>query len=176
MEVVMGLTGFLKRKAHKEYLDRAMEHSWTAINGIGMVFGPLSLLLQSTQPTRDEVETHINRWLNAWSDVREQNHRNLIDSGDEYGIWAGTNLADILLKFDWELESIQNNQELDGNEMIAEVVGLNSNTAHGFFEFHTLLEGKGREIGFDATKYEQKAVRKAHKFWKPTVTGLGGLF
>jgi hypothetical protein len=152
-----------------------MEHSWSAINGIGMVFGPLSLLLQSTQPTRDEVERHINRWLNAWSDVREQNNRNLIDSGDEYGIWAGTKFADILLKFDWELESIRNNQELDGNEVIAEVVALNFNAAHGFLEFHTLLEAKGREIGFDATNYEEKAVRKAHKFWKPTVTGLAGL-
>ena len=171
----MGLSGFLNRRAHKEYLKRAMEHSWTAVNGIGMVFGPLSLLLQSTRLTRDEVEGHINRWLDAWNEVRDQNRRNLTNSGDEYGIWAGTNLSDILAIIHVELERIRNNPELDGNEMIAEVVGLNSNAAHGFLEFHTLLKAKGREIGFDTTNYEQKAVRKAHKFWEPTVTGLAGL-
>ena len=168
----MGLSGFLNRRAHKEYLKRAMEHSWTAVNGIGMV---LSLLLQSTQPTGDAVEGHIDRWPNAWNGVRDQNLRNLTNSGDEYGIWADTNLSDIIASIEIELEYIRNNEELDGNEMIAELVGLNSNAIHDFLEFHTLLEAKGREIGFDATKYEQKAIRKAQEFWKPTVTGLAGL-
>ena len=57
----------------------------------------------------------------------------------------------------------------------SKVLGLNSNAVHDFLEFHTLLEAKGREIGFDATKYEQMAIRKAQEFWKPTVTGLAGL-
>jgi len=175
MEVVMGLSGFLNKRAHREYLKRAMEHSWTAANGIGMVFGPLSLALQLTQPTRGEVESHIKLWLDAWNEVWERNHRNLTNSGDEYGEWAGTNLSGILIRIVLELEQIRDNQELNGNEMIAEIASLNSNAAHDFLEFHTLLEAKGREIGFDAANYEQKAVRKAHKFWEPTVTHLAGL-
>jgi hypothetical protein len=36
-------------------------------------------------------------------------------------------------------------------------------------------ERTGKEIGFDATEYEQKAIRKGQEFWKPTVAGLTGL-
>ena len=171
----MGISGFLNKRAHKEYLKRAMEHSWTAVNGFGMVFGPLSLALQSTQPDRDEVVRHITRWEDALMEVWNQNHMNLTRSGDEYGEWAGTNLSEIIARIQVELGGTRNNPELDGNEMIAEVVGFNSKAKHDFLEFHTLLEAKGREIGFDATNYEQKAVRKAHKFCEPTVTGLAGL-
>ena len=181
MEVVMGISGFLNKRAHKEYLKRAMEHSWTAVNGIGMVFGPLSLALQSTQPDRDEVVRHITRWEDALMEVWNQNHMNLTRSGDEYGEWAGTNLAPLIASFQVGLEGIRplitptyQSPVRDGNEMIAEVVTLNSDIKHEFLEFHTLLEAKGREIGFDATKYEQKAIRKAQEFWKPTVTGLAG--
>ena len=179
----MGISGFLNKRAHKEYLKRAMEHSWTAVNGIGTVFGPLSLALQSTQPDRDEVVRHITRWEPAVGDLFDQVHMNLTRSGDEYGEWAGSHLSNLNARLANGLRDVRTplahptkpTPELDGNEMIAEVVGLNSNAAHGFLEFHTLLEAKGREIGFDATNYEQKAVRKAHKFCEPTVTGLAGL-
>ena len=171
----MGLASFLNRKAHKELLKRAMEHSWASVNGISMVFGPLSIALESTQPSRSEVERHIDRWLIAWSELKSQIERNLGASGDEYGVWADTILTPILFEFDSRLETIRNNQELGGGEMIAEVVALNLNAPQGYLEFHTSLVTKGKEIGFDATKSEQKAIKKAHKFWEPTVRGLAGL-
>ena len=100
---------------------------------------------------------------------------NLTRSGDEYGEWAGTNLSEIIARIQVELGGTRNNPELDGNEMIAELVGLNSNAIHDFLEFHTLLEAKGREIGFDATKYEQKAIKKGQEFWQAIAVGLAGL-
>jgi len=179
----MGISGFLNKRAHREYLKRAMEHSWTHINGIGMVFGPLTLALQSTQPDRDEVVRHITRWEPAVIDLFDQVHMNLTRSGDEYGEWAGSHLSNLNARIQVGLQDIRSyyphptkpNPEPTGNEMMADLVTLNSNIKHEFLEFHTLLEAKGREIGFDATKYEQKAISKAQEFWKPTVAGLAGL-
>ena len=58
--------------------------------------------------------------------------------------------------------------------MIAEIVALNLKVSRSFVAFHTSLDANGKNIGFDATKYEQKAVKIAHKFWEFAVTGLSG--
>jgi hypothetical protein len=96
MAVVMGISGFLNKRAHQEYFKRGMELSWTALHGFGTVFGPLSLLMQSNQPTREEAVRRINRWLTAWTYSFEKTRNNLMSSGDEYGVWAGYEIQGVL--------------------------------------------------------------------------------
>lgn len=169
----MGLVDYLEKKAHQTWLKRAMDISWTCANGIGMVFGPLTLVLQEASKSSDivaAIEELIDHWLIDWQNLQNQSARILGESRDDYGIRSHAVLSSMMSRFQRELEAIRSDPHLDGPAMLAKVMALNSETARDFtFRFNEWLESEGAQIGFNPAKYQDKAVRKAHKSWEPTV-------
>lgn len=172
----MGFTSFMERKAQEQLSKRAMEAQWTAGNCIGMVFGPLSIALETALETgnadRSEVEDFIDDWLEAWRDVRHLSDRNLHRNRDYHLVRPNEALSPILLEFEEELNSIRRSPELTASEMTARIKDAYLATMQELLEFNEWIKEKGPLIGFDAAKYEAEAVRRGQKYWRPTVAEM----
>lgn len=169
----MGYGSWMEKKAQRAMLKRAMEAAWTAANCIGMVYAPLTIAMEMGSASRADVEGLIDDWLRAWRNMRHLSDRNLKRNRAHYAVRPNEVLSPILMRFEEELESIHQAPELDASSMLARLKDVYTGTMHELaFEFSEWAESAGPLIDFDAAKYTDEAVRRAQKYWEPTVREL----
>ena len=169
----MGLTAFLEKRAQREILKRAIDGAWAASTCIGMVFGPLTQMLETTGAGKADVIQLVDTWLSAWRDVRHLSDRNLHRNRDDYEVKPNERLSPILLRFEEELVSIQGRDLSQPDEVLAAVKEATTATVVELYEFNNWAQAVGPSVGLDAEKYEGKAVAKAQRLWQPTLRELG---
>ena len=172
----MGYISYMERKAQQGLLKRAMEASWIAVTCPGMVFGPLLIMLEtaveSGKAHRQDVDIFIDTWLQAWQRIRHLSDRNLIRNRVYYAVRPNEDLSRILAEFEQELGSIRSASQLSPSETVSRIKATMSDTVSKLLEYNEWAKWAGSLIEFNSLKYEDKAVRRAHKYWASTVRAL----
>ena len=166
------MTKWMERKAQQGMLKRAMEAGWTASTCVGMVFGPLAAALEMGNAARSDVNQLIDDWLQAWREVRELSDRNLHRNRPHYDVRPNAVLSPILLKFEREMSELRRTADSDGPRTTAALKEIYTETIDDLRVFNEWAKAVGPDIDFDATKYEETAVKKAQRHWEPTVKQL----
>lgn len=166
------MASWMEKKAQQEMLKRAMEAGWIASTCVGMVFGPLAVALEMGNASRSDVDQLIDDWLETWRDVRKLSDRNLHRNRPYYEVRPNEVLSPVLLRFETALVAIRQAPHPDGQSTIAALKQEYMTTTQELLEFHQWAKSVGPYIDFDSTKYEERAVKKAHGYWAPTVRRL----
>jgi len=166
----LGYTEFMERKAQQEMLKRALDAELTASTCIGMVFGPLWMMLEMGQPTRDQVHYAIDGWLDAWQRVRHLSDRNLHRNRPHYLIRPNIRLSALLGEFGSELKANRLDEQSDAATIVARVKEAFLQLSINLFEFHRwAMDEAGPMLGLNLASYEGKAAKRAQKTWQPAV-------
>jgi len=169
----MGFTEFMERRAQQELLKRAMEAGWTASTCIGMVAGPLWAILEMGQPTRAQVDAVLSDWLRSWQSVRRLSDRNLYRNRPYYLIHPNRRLSPLLARFEEQLSLNLADRQSDVSTIVARVKDAYMKVVFELLEFNRWAkEEAGPLTGFDAARYDDTAVRRAQRYWEPTVREL----
>lgn len=161
---------YMERGAQQGMLKRAMDAAWIASTCIGMVYGPLSIALETGGADKSVVDEMVRQWLRHWQDIRNMSDRNLHRNRDYYQVRPNEILSPILARFESRLESILSLES--STEMLVAVKDAYMATLHELIEFNQWANSIGSSIDFDAAKYDEQAVRRAHRYWSPTVRQL----
>jgi hypothetical protein len=137
-----------------------------------MVFGPLAAVLEMGNAGRSDVNQLIDDWLRAWRNVRKLSDRNLHRNRPYYEVQPNEVLSPILLRFETTLLTIRQTPDLDGHCAMVSLKEAYVKTTGELLEFHRWSKAVGPYIDFDAAKYEETAVKKAQRYWAPSVRRL----
>jgi len=176
LEDNMGFNDFMEKRAQRLMLQRAMEASWVASTCSGMVCGPMVMALESAVETgkarRQNVDAFLDNWLRDWQLVRHLSDRNLSRNRDYYIVRPNEVLSPILSDFQRGLESIRASSQLSPSEAVGRIKEEMFGITKKLLGFNEWAESAGKLIDFEAKQYEPQAVKRAHKYWAPTVRVL----
>jgi len=161
----MGFTEWMEKKAQQSLCRRAMEAAWTGMTCIGMVYGPLTLMLKSGSPTTGDVLELTEAWLSDWTWVCQLSDRNLRRNRAEYLVRPNLVLSPILADFLQTLLSIRA-KLTDPQEMLEKIHDAQLNTTASLFEFNNWIKEEGKLIGFDAERYQDVAAQRSQRVWR----------
>ena len=172
----MGFVDFMETRAQRELTKRAIDASWVASCGIGMVFGPLCLAVESSvqanEAGREEVDSLVRGWLESWERVRHLSDRNLHRNRAYHAVRPNLELSPALESMDTELRALLASSELSASDAVERCKECNSATMLAIYEFQKWVKQVAPMIGFNPEGYENGAVRKGQMYWKATVKQL----
>ena len=169
----MGFNQFMERKAQQEILKRAIDAELIAATCVGMVFGPLWMVLETGDPTRDQVDTALEGWLNAWQHVRHLSDRNLHRNRPYYLVQPNVRLSPLLEEFEGQLKRNLSDGESDAATIVARVKQAFLELSTRLFEFHQWAKNEaGPVLSLNLESYESTAAKRAQKYWQPALRAL----
>jgi len=166
----VGFAEFMERKAQQEMLKRALDAELTASTCIGMAYGPVWMALEMGHPTRDQVDTVIDGWLDDWQRVRHLSDRNLHRNRPHYLVRPNVRLSPLLEEFESQLKANRLDEQSDTATIVARVKEAFLQLSFNLFEFHRwAIDQAGPIVGLNLAAYEGKAAKRAQKTWQPAV-------
>lgn len=156
---------YLSKRVQRQLLKLATVDAGTASMFIVTAFVPALEKMVVAGTSAGETNRLINYWLFAWQKVRHlcDSHLNL--DAERYTARPHLQLSPILARFEDKLRSIQDSPNMDGQAMLAAVRDASSATVGELVEFNDWAKTAGREVDFDAAKYEGEAARRALHRW-----------
>jgi len=169
----MGFAKFMERKAQQEMLKRALDAELTASTCIGMLYGPVWCTLEGGHPTRDQVDTVIDGWLDDWQRVRHLSDRNLHRNRPHYLVRPNILLSPLLEEFGSQLKVNRSDEQSDTATIVSRVKEAWLQLMSSLLEFHRwAMDDAGPMVGLNLASYEAKATKRAQKAWQPALRAL----
>ena len=160
----MGFTNWMEKNAQQSLCRRAMEAAWAGLTCIGMVYGPLTLMLKSGNPTRQDVREFTEALLSDWTRVCELSDRNLHRNRAEYIVRPNQVLSPRLAALLPTLLSILARAD-DPQETLEKIHDAQLRTTADLAEFNEWINEHGKLIGFDAEQYTDVAAQRSQRMW-----------
>jgi hypothetical protein len=112
-----------------------------------------------------DVSGVINTWLAAWQKVRHLCDSNLNLNAERYTVRPHVRLSPILARLEDKLRAIQASPEMGAEAILAAARDAFFATVDELAEFDDWVKTAGREVDFDAARYEGEAARRAEHRW-----------
>jgi len=174
MGIIGGWADRVEARAQRGLMKSAVDASWVAACGIGMVYGPILAMMEAaSEPTRPQVLDSLRLWLEGWQSVQNLSDRNLHRNRPSHLVAPNLLLSPILEGFSRGIGQVLQTPR-DAPELVEAVRSVVDHTIQELGDFQTWTKSRSalELVGFDGTSYEDEAMRKGQEYWKGTVQAL----
>lgn len=167
---------YVSHKMEQRGLKHSLFRSFLATNGIGMFFGPI-LLMEETSPfIPGGIDSMITTWLDTWGQLRDEvvsafNHaqEGTVAAEARFRLLAMMDTYDLALQ-----ELVQ--ADIPEDQKFLKIKDANYSLMRAATrEFNQWIAEQGSAIGFRTERYEKNAARRAQSIWREKQTEFSSM-